>query len=67
MRQDIENILKKVGYDRTKPSVLLYHTPTRIAEFRSLGISLQLAGHTHRGQLYPYNLITHLLFRGYDF
>lgn len=66
-RQNISGILQGLAYDRTKPSILLYHAPTDIDTFRSLGVSLQLAGHTHRGQLYPYNLVTHHLFRGYDF
>lgn len=60
-------VLKKLGLDRTKPSIVLYHSPTETDVFRSLGVSLQLAGHTHRGQLYPYNLLTNLIFHGYDF
>lgn len=67
MKQDIAGIMKKIGYDVTKPSIVLYHTPTEVGTFRKLGVSLQLAGHSHRGQLYPYNLITRALFRGYDF
>lgn len=65
--QDIASIMKQVGFDNTKPSIVLYHTPTHIDTFRKLGVSLQLAGHTHRGQMYPYNLITKAIFRGYDF
>lgn len=66
-KQDVTEVLKKIGYDSTKPSILLYHAPTHIDIFSSLGISLQLSGHTHYGQLYPYNLITNLIFHGYDF
>jgi hypothetical protein len=66
-KQDVAEILKKVGFNSMKPSVLLYHAPIDRDIFRSLGISLQLAGHTHRGQLYPYNLITNLVYEGYDF
>lgn len=65
--QHIKGVLDKIGYDRTRPSIVLYHTPTDIDVFRSLGVSLQLAGHTHRGQMYPYNLVTNRIFRGYDF
>lgn len=61
-KQNVTEILKKVGFDKSNPSILLYHTPTDIDIFRSLGISLQLAGHTHRGQLYPYNIITYYMY-----
>ena len=66
-KQDVKSILKNVGFNGANPSILMYHTPTEIDTFRSLGVSLQLAGHTHRGQLYPFNLITNLVFHGYDF
>jgi len=34
---------------------------------RDLGVDLQLSGHTHRGQLFPFNLITQIIFKGYDY
>jgi predicted MPP superfamily phosphohydrolase len=50
--------------DRTKPAILLYHTPvTTLAELKSLGIALQLSGHTHKGQLWPFNFIVKQIFR----
>ncbi|MFP4158349.1 MAG: metallophosphoesterase [Desulfobacterales bacterium] len=30
------------------------------------GADLQLSGHTHHGQIFPVNLLTRLLYRGYD-
>jgi predicted MPP superfamily phosphohydrolase len=49
--------------DRTKPAVLLLHTPaTTLAELHSLGIDLQLSGHTHKGQLWPFNFIVKRVF-----
>jgi predicted MPP superfamily phosphohydrolase len=42
-------------------TLLLKHRPTIDAE--SLGLyDLQLSGHTHRGQIYPFSLITKLIF-----
>jgi uncharacterized protein len=32
-----------------------------------MGIDLQLSGHTHHGQIFPFNLITRLLYRGNDY
>lgn len=34
---------------------------------RQLGVDLQLSGHTHYGQIFPFNLITRLLYRGNDY
>lgn len=34
---------------------------------RKLHIDLQLSGHTHHGQLFPANLVTRLLYRGFDY
>ena len=31
-----------------------------------MGIDLQLSGHTHAGQTFPFGLLTRLLYRGYD-
>lgn len=33
---------------------------------RKLDADLQLSGHTHHGQIFPVNLLTRLLYRGYD-
>ena len=52
------------GLDRTKPAILLYHTPvTTLAELEAHGIQLQLSGHTHRGQLWPFNFIVKKIFK----
>ena len=52
------------GLDRTKPAILLYHTPvTTLAELEAHGIQLQLSGHTHQGQLWPFNFIVKCVFR----
>ncbi|MFO8113047.1 MAG: metallophosphoesterase [Desulfosalsimonadaceae bacterium] len=34
---------------------------------RNLHVDLQLSGHTHHGQLFPANLVTRLLYRGFDY
>jgi hypothetical protein len=49
------------------PAILLYHAPVYVGEFLSAGISLQLSGHTHRGQQYPFNLITRYVYDGFDY
>ncbi|MEI6479423.1 MAG: metallophosphoesterase [bacterium] len=49
------------------PNVLLYHAPTSIAEIKARGVNLQLSGHTHKGQLFPFGYITKLIYKGYDY
>lgn len=55
------------GFDPKKPSILLWHIPTQIDAAKNAGISLQLSGHTHKGQLFPLGIITSLVYRGYDY
>jgi len=58
----LEEIMR--GTDRSKPTILLYHTPvTTFEELQSNGIQLQLSGHTHKGQLWPFNYIVKLIYK----
>jgi len=57
-------ILKQVGYDRTRPSILLFHEPTHIDLAKEAEIDLQLSGHTHNGQIFPGNYLADLAYRG---
>lgn len=45
------------GRDPARPSVLLAHQPSGLELASAKGISLQLSGHTHGGQMFPANLI----------
>lgn len=62
---DTVNSLRSQFQD--KPSVLLYHAPAMIEEVAKTGIDLQLSGHTHQGQQFPFQYITHLVHKGYDY
>ena len=58
----LADILK--GIDHTKPVILLYHTPvTSLDELQTLGVQLQLSGHTHQGQLWPFRYIVKMIFK----
>ncbi len=59
-RKPLGDLLK--GLDRTKPVILLDHQPYHLEEAEKNGIDLQLSGHTHRGQVFPVNLITDALY-----
>jgi hypothetical protein len=53
------------GLDPALPSILLYHSPTHIAEAKAAGISLQLSGHAHHGQIFPIQFISRLVYGRY--
>ena len=46
--------------DTGRPVVLLSHQPVLVEEAADLGVDLQLSGHTHGGQLAPFNLLVRL-------
>jgi hypothetical protein len=46
--------------DRARPVVLLAHHPNAFDEAAELGVSLQLSGHTHGGQIWPFRYLVRL-------
>ena len=60
-------ILQKMDIDRRKPSILLKHTPFHLQVARERGISIQLSGHTHHGQVFLFRFITAKVYQGYDY
>lgn len=53
------------NYDPHKPTILLYHSPDHVVAAKNAGVDLQLSGHTHHGQLFPFQLITRILYGPY--
>jgi uncharacterized protein len=53
----LRSILRGVGLDRNQASILLTHRPLHLAVPEEAGISLQLSGHTHRGQVWPWRML----------
>lgn len=50
------------GVDGDLPVILMDHTPSELWEAERSGVALQVSGHTHRGQLWPFNYITDHIF-----
>ncbi len=48
------------GRDEQVPAVLLAHQPAAIGEAAQLGVDLQLSGHTHGGQIWPWGIFVRL-------
>lgn len=51
------SILRRAALQHDAASILLVHTPDRLPISAEEGVSLQLSGHTHRGQYFPFTLI----------
>jgi len=60
-RRPLDDLLRNV--DREKPILLIDHQPVNLQEAVENQISLQLSGHTHHGQLWPFNYITSAIYR----
>lgn len=55
-RMELEELLK--GLDPSLPVFLMDHQPSRKGSGDEQGADLKISGHTHRGQFFPFNLIT---------
>jgi len=44
------------------PIILLDHQPFHLAETAAANVDLQLSGHTHHGQMWPFNYITKMIY-----
>lgn len=59
-RKSLDRLLSKRNIDHF--IVVLDHQPNAIMESHKNGVDLHLSGHTHRGQVFPLNLLTDHLF-----
>ena len=57
------NVLSRLKINSEKPSILLYHLPRELKAVAKAGIGLQLSGHTHAGQMFPFNYLVRLMFK----
>jgi len=55
--------IMRIENDKGRPSVLLSHVPVGLDIVASKNITLMLAGHTHRGQIFPFSLFVRLAFK----
>ncbi len=60
-RGSMEEILADLPEQyRSLPLVVMDHQPAALDEARQAGTALMLSGHTHNGQLWPFNFVTEL-------
>lgn len=65
-RKTLDELMKDVA--TSLPVILLDHQPFHLEDAETHGVDLQLSGHTHHGQLWPFNYISSRIFevsRGY--
>ena len=48
------------GADRALPVLLLAHQPKQVTHAAAAGVDLQISGHTHGGQIWPFNFLVRL-------
>jgi predicted MPP superfamily phosphohydrolase len=56
-------VLQDIGFDRDRASVLLTHAPDHPEIAEAAGVSLQLSGHTHLGQFWPWSWMARRIYR----
>jgi uncharacterized protein len=58
----LRTFLENLNLNNGSPSILLNHVPNCLPIAEKAGVSLQLSGHTHSGQFFPFNLVTQRIF-----
>ena len=55
IRKPLPELMSEI--DKSYPIILMDHQPFRLEEAHTNGADIQLSGHTHHGQLWPFNFI----------
>jgi predicted MPP superfamily phosphohydrolase len=63
-REDLPRALE--GRDPARACVLLAHDPRTFKRARRMGVDLQLSGHTHGGQIWPFRYLVRIATRWVD-
>lgn len=61
-REELKTILHKQNVDKSLPIIVLNHTPLNLDEDMEAGADIALYGHTHDGQVFPFNILTSMMF-----
>ena len=58
-RSTFPNLTKS---DRELPVIVMEHNPITVDEYNGSDVDLMVSGHTHKGQFFPFNLVTNKIF-----
>jgi len=61
--EHFQKVLRQIRVDRNRASILLTHAPDRPHIAEKEGISLQVSGHTHVGQFFPWTWMARRIYR----
>jgi len=61
-RPSIKSVLAELPLKCDMPSILIVHNPTGINYAAAAGVDLVLAGHTHKGQIFPFSVFAKIMF-----
>ncbi|MDD2475652.1 MAG: metallophosphoesterase, partial [Dysgonamonadaceae bacterium] len=61
-RKALKTIMDEQSLNVTLPIIVLNHTPNNLDEEMENGADIALYGHTHDGQIFPFNILTRLVF-----
>jgi predicted MPP superfamily phosphohydrolase len=64
-RETIDELCARLSNvdEKPRPLIVLDHQPIQYAAIEAAGADLVLSGHTHRGQIFPANLITKRIYK----
>ena len=65
--EHFRSVLAKIAVDPARASILLTHAPDRPGITEEAGIGLQLSGHTHLGQFFPFTWITRKIYKQFTY
>lgn len=61
-----ETIKSLPSFNSQKPGILMFHEPIQFDQVAEIGVDIYLAGHTHYGQMFPFNFISDLAYHGFS-
>ncbi len=61
--RQVENIIQDIPIDKNRYTILLYHRPQGFDAAAEKGVDLMLSGHTHNGQIVPFNFFVKQVFK----
>ena len=59
----LDSILSGIDINPDVPALLMYHTPVEWEAARKHNIEIMLSGHTHAGQVFPFNFAVRIFFK----
>lgn len=66
-RKEMNELMTQVD-DKSLPVIVMNHEPRRLSEESEAGADIAVYGHTHNGQLFPYNILINFFYEvGYGY